>query len=267
MQDLKVLCLQSDLAWDDPVKNRELFQIKIMNHADDHDLIILPETFTTAFPDFPDFSSESLDGETVQWMAKMAEKTNTVITGSLLTKKNENHFNTLVWMPPDGNFLTYNKRHVFSMAGENQVINEGKEQLIVELKGWKIKPMICYDLRFPVWIKNKLDQKQQYEYDLVFFIANWPAVRSYPWTQLLIARAIENLSYVIGVNRIGYDKTGKLYSGNSMIIDPKGKIIAEADEGKERALSEVLSYTELAEFRDKFNVGLDWDKFNIENSE
>ena len=264
MQDLKVLCLQSDLVWDDPVKNRELFEIKIMNHTDNHDLVILPGTFITAFPDFPVFSSESLDGKTVQWMAQMAEKTKAIITGSVLINKNGKHFNTLVWMPPDGNYSTYNKRHVFSMAGENEVIECGKEQLIVELNGWKIKPMICYDLRFPVWAKNRIDDHKQYEYDLAFYIANWPAVRSYPWTQLLIARAIENLSYVIGVNRIGYDKTGKLYSGNSMIIDPKGKILSEADEGKERALTEILSYNELEEYRSKFNVGLDWDWFSID---
>ena len=263
MQDLKVLCLQSDLIWDDPEKNRELFQIKIMNYVDKHDLIILPETFNTAFPDFPDFSSETINGKTVQWMAIMAEKTNAVVTGSLLINDNGQYFNTLVWMPPDGNYLTYNKRHVFSMAGEHQVISKGTDQLIVELNGWKIKPMICYDLRFPVWVKNSLDHNNNYQYDLALFIANWPAVRSYPWTQLLIARAIENLAYVIGVNRIGYDKTGKLYSGNSMIIDPKGKLLAEADEGKERALSETLSSADLIEFREKFNVGLDWDAFTI----
>lgn len=264
MQDLKVLCLQSDLVWDDPVKNRDLFQIKIMNYVDKHDLIILPETFNTAFPDFPEFSSETINGATVQWMAKMAEKTNAVVTGSLLINNNGQYFNTLVWMPPDGKYLTYNKRHVFSMAGEHQVISKGNDQLIVELNGWKIKPMICYDLRFPAWVKNSLDKDNNYQYDLALFIANWPAVRSYPWTQLLFARAIENLAYVIGLNRIGYDKTGKLYSGNSMIIDPKGKLIAEADEGKERALSETLSSAALIEFREKFNVGLDWDTFTIQ---
>lgn len=263
MQDLKILCLQSDLVWDDPARNKELFEIKIKNHADGHDLIILPETFTTAFPDFPSFSSEPINGESMQWMAEMAEKTSAVITGSLLISDKGKHTNTLVWMPPSGNYLTYNKRHVFSMAGENKVIEHGTEQLVVELNGWRIKPMICYDLRFPVWSKNRLHENNQYEYDLAIYIANWPAVRSYPWTQLLIARAIENLAYVVGVNRIGYDKTGKLYSGNSMVIDPKGKLISDAGEGKERALTEVLSYAQLVEFREKFNVGLDWDKFTI----
>jgi len=263
MQDLKVMCLQSDLVWDDPEKNRELFEIKINNHADDHDLIILPETFTTAFPDFPEFTSEEMGGKTMKWLAKMAAKTNAVLTGSLIIKHDGKNTNTLVWMNPDGSYKTYDKRHVFSMAGEKEVIDKGTESLIVELKGWKIKPMICYDLRFPVWSKNEMDENQNYAYDIALYIANWPAVRNYPWTQLLLARAIENLAYVIGVNRIGYDKTGKLYSGNSMVIDPKGKIISEAGESKERILTEILSHSDLMEFRRKFNVGADWDKFSI----
>lgn len=263
MQDLKILCLQSDLVWQEPAKNRKLFEIKIINHIDGHDLIILPETFTTGFPDYPAFKSETLEGDSVHWMAGIAGKTNAVVTGSLLVEQNGKFFNTLVWMQPNGNFQTYNKRHVFSMAGENKVITRGDEQLIVDLKGWKIKPMICYDLRFPVWSKNRLVSEKAYEYDLAIFIANWPAIRNYPWTQLLIARALENLAYVIGVNRIGYDKTGKLYSGNSMMIDPKGKIIADAGEGKERVLSEILSYDKLVKFREKFDVGQDWDQFEI----
>lgn len=264
MQDLKIMCLQSDLVWNDPEKNRELFEIKINNHIDDHDLIILPETFTTGFPDFPEFISEEIDGKSMKWMMKMAKKTKAVVTGSLIINKDGKNTNTLVWMNPDGQFSTYDKRHVFSMAGEHEVIEKGTEQLIVELKGWRIKPMICYDLRFPVWSKNKLDKNKKYEYDLAIYIANWPAVRNYYWTQLLLARAIENLAYVLGVNRIGYDKTGKLYSGNSMVIDPKGKIISEAEEGRERILTEVLSYSELDAFRKKFKVGSDWDNFHIE---
>lgn len=263
MQDLKILCLQSDIVWEYPEKNRALFEIKIMNHVDDHDLIILPETFTTGFPIFPSFLSETIRGESIQWMSSLAEKTRAVITGSLMVEKNGEFFNTLVWMPPDGNFSTYDKRHVFTMAGEHQAIQRGAQQLVVELKGWKIRPMICYDLRFPVWSKNKLDKVGNYEYDLAVYIANWPAVRNYPWTQLLIARAIENLAYTIGVNRIGYDKNGKLYSGNSMIIDPKGKVLSKARDGKEWALTETLSYLQLVTFRKQFNVGLDWDKFDI----
>jgi omega-amidase len=264
MRDLKIMCLQSDLVWNDPEKNKELFEIMINNHADKHDLIILPETFTTGFPDFPQFTSEEMNGKSMKWMAKIAEKTNAVVTGSLILSHNGKNTNTLVWMKPDGQFSTYDKRHVFSMAGEHEVIVKGTEQLIVELKGWKIKPMICYDLRFPVWSKNKFDENNNYEYDLAIYVANWPAIRNYPWTQLLLARAIENLVYVVGVNRIGYDKTGKLYIGNSMVIDPKGKIISDAGESRERILTEILSYSELIEFRKKFNAGPDWDNFSIQ---
>ncbi len=263
MEDLRILCLQTDIVWDDPEKNRELLEINILNHIDDHHLVLLPETFTTGFPKFPDFTSEKKDGKTLQWMAEVAGKTGAVISGSLILEENGIHTNTLVWMNPDGNFEQYAKRHVFSMANENEVIEKGKQQLIVELNGWKIKPMICYDLRFPVWSKNGLAEDKTYDYDLSIYIANWPAIRSYPWAQLLIARAIENLSYVVGVNRVGRDPHGIYYSGNSMIIDPKGKVISEGEEEKERILSESLSYSDLMSFREKFNVGMDWDEFAI----
>lgn len=263
MQDIEILCLQTDIVWEEPKKNRELLEIKIQNHFDGQHLIVLPETFTTGFPDFPKFISESLHGETMEWMAKMASKNNTVIAGSLIIEEDNKFFNALIWMRPDGSFERYDKRHVFSMAGEQEKISKGDKSLIVELNGWKIKPMICYDLRFPVWCKNTLSSDYIYEYDLAIFIANWPDARSYPWRQLLVSRAIENLAYVAGVNRVGYDGPGKLYSGHSMIIDPKGKIIADAGEEKERILSEKLSYSELTEFRQKFNVGLDWDRFEI----
>lgn len=263
MQDLKLLCLQSDLVWEDPEKNRELFSIKILNHFEGHDLIILPETFTTGFPVDPSGLAENPGGETMQWMAGIARETGAVLTGSMLLE-DEGHFtNSLIWMRPDGTYERYDKRHVFSMGGEHKKITPGKKQLTVELKGWRIRPMICYDLRFPVWCKNTLDENGRYVYDLMLFVSNWPDVRIYPWEQLLISRAIENLSYVIGLNRIGYDGPGNYYSGNSMIIDPKGKIIAEAEEGKERAITETLSYIELDEFRKKFDVGPDWDEFEI----
>jgi len=265
MQDLKVLCLQTDVVWEDPAKNRELFEIKILNHVEGHDLILLPETFNTGFPDFPSFMSETIHGKSVEWMAKMAGETKAVVAGTLLIEDGDQVTNCLIWMQPGGHFETYDKRHVFSMAGEHQKISAGKKQLIVELNGWKIKPMICYDLRFPVWIKNRIDKEGNYEYDLSIFLANWPAVRSYPWRQLLIARAIENLSYVIGLNRVGHDPSGKYYDGHSLVVDPKGKIIEEATEGKERAITADLSYGKLNDFRNKFDVGNDWDQFKLIN--
>jgi predicted amidohydrolase len=264
MQDLKILCLQSDIVSNDPEKNRELFEIKIRNHAEDHDLIILPEAFTTGFQAEPKSNAEQLTGETISWMKQMANKTGAVVTGSLFVEKENKYFNSLIWMRPNGEYDTYEKRHVFSMGGEDKQIQKGIKKLFVELNGWKIAPMVCYDLRFPVWSKNTLTSDGSYEYDLAIYVANWPAVRNYPWEMLLIARAIENLAYIAGVNRVGYDKEGVLYSGDSMIVDPRGKVIEQADEGKERSLSAVLNYSELKELREKFNVGLDWDQFNIQ---
>lgn len=263
MQDLKILCLQTDIVWEDPAKNMELLEIKILNHIENHDLILLPETFTTGFPDFPSFKSETLDGDSVKWMARMAKITKAVIAGTLLIEDDGRVYNCMVWMKPSGNYETYNKRHVFSMAGENEQITPGNKHVIFELKGWRINPMICYDLRFPVWSKNKLNDQNEYNYDLLIYLANWPEVRSYPWRQLLLARAIENLSYVIGLNRVGHDRSGKFYDGNSVVVDPKGKIIEDSHEGKEWAISVELSYKKLIEFRQKFNVGPDWDEFAI----
>lgn len=265
MQDLKILCLQTDIVWEDPAKNRELLEIKILSHIEDHDLILLPETFNTGFPNFPSFISESMEGESVSWLAEMAKKAKAVVAATLLIEDKEEVTNRLIWMNPDGHFDTYDKRHVFTMAGEDKQISAGKKQLIVELKGWKIKPMICYDLRFPVWSKNRMESNNEYEYDLAFYLANWPALRSYPWRQLLISRAIENLSYVIGLNRVGHDPSGKFYDGNSLVVDPKGKIIEDVPEGKERAITAVLSAQEIYDFRQKFNVGPDWDKFAIDS--
>ena len=263
MQDLKILCLQTDIVWGEPEKNRELLEINIMNHVADHHLVVLPETFTTGFPKFPEFLSEKVEGKTIPWMTDIANKTGAVICGSFILEEDGFHTNSLIWMRPDGSFEQYDKRHVFSMANENEAIEKGRKQLVVELNGWKIRPMICYDLRFPVWSKNRFAADGTFDYDMALYIANWPAIRSYPWTQLLLARAIENLSYVVGVNRVGRDPHGIYYSGDSMIIDPKGKVISKGDEGKERILSETLSYSELVSFRNKFNVGLDWDEFAI----
>ena len=264
MQDLKILCLQSDIVSNNAEKNRELFEIKIRNYAEDHNLIILPEAFTTGFQVEPKGNAEQLTGDTITWMKQMAEKTSAVVTGSLFVEKDNRYFNSLIWMKPDGEYDSYDKRHVFSMGGEDKQIQKGTKKLIVDLNGWKVAPMICYDLRFPVWSKNTLSDDGSYEYDLAIYVANWPAVRSYPWEMLLIARSIENLAYVAGVNRVGYDNNGILYNGDSLIVDPRGKIIEKADEGKERSLSAILKYSELKELREKFNVGLDWDQFNIQ---
>ncbi len=262
MQDLKILALQSDLVWENPEANRLQFAEKINLHFQDHHLILLPETFTTGFPVNPTQFAEPYNGTTMLWMKNIAKKTGAVVAGTLLLKNHQDFANTLIWMRPDGSYAFYEKRHVFSMGGEDKQIKAGTKQLIVELNGWKIKLLICYDLRFPVWSKNRLIDNH-FEYDLAIYLANWPAVRCYPWRQLLIARAIENQAYVMGVNRIGTDDSGIGYQGNTLFADSKGQIISEAENNMETALTVTLSAKELIAFRDKFNVGLDWDNFEI----
>ena len=264
MQDLKILYFQSDLVWENPEANLSRFEKKIDESFSGQHLIVLPETFTTGFPVDPKPFAETIDGDTVKKMKELSAKTGAVITGSFLMKEDGNYFNTLLWVQPDGKIERYDKRHVFSMGGEDKKITKGKKQLLVELNGWRIRPMICYDLRFPVWCKNHYDKTGGFEYDLAIFVANWPSQRSYPWDMLLIARAIENQAYVLGVNRIGYDGTGNFYSGNSKMIDPKGRVISEVENGKESAETVTISKEKLIAFRNKFNVGRDWDKFEIE---
>lgn len=261
MQDLKILVLQANLYWENPTKNRLEFEKKISVSYENHDLIILPETFTTGFPVDPNNFSETIDGPTVSWMKEIANKYDTVITGTVLIQTGNEYANTLIWMNPDGNFDTYRKRHVFSMGGEHETITPGNEKLIIDFKGWKIRPLICYDLRFPVWCKNTYNG--EFEYDLAIFVANWPAVRSYPWKTLLLARALENQSYIIGVNRVGKDGPGNAYSGDSMIVDAKGVVLNQGKEYHEEAISATLVYDDLINFRKKFNVGTDWDHFTI----
>lgn len=263
MQDLKISWLQTELFWENPKANREKLEGQIQSLDEDCDLIVLPETFTTGFPVDPKQFAEPINGKSTEWMRQMAQQTGAVIVGSLLIESNVYFSNSLIWMRPDGSFERYDKRHVFSMGGEHERIRAGAEQLTVELKGWKIRPMVCYDLRFPVWSKNRLLKNGEFEYDLSIYVANWPAVRSYPWKQLLIARAIENMAYVLGVNRVGYDGPGNYYSGNSMLIDYKGQVSSLADDGKEEVFTQVLSLKQLNDFRKKFNVGLDWDEFSL----
>ncbi len=259
MQDLKVLGLQSDLAWESPEANKLAFERKIEQNFDEHDLIVLPETFTTGFPVDPDKFSEEINGSAFEWMKNIATVYKTTICGSILLNSNGNHTNSLIWMRPDGSFERYDKRHVFSMGGEHEKIRAGNKHLIIELNGWKIKPMICYDLRFPLWSKNKFSQVSGFEYDMAIYIANWPAVRSYPWRSLLVARAIENLACVIGINRVGADNSGLGYSGDSMFIDAEGCVLQGAARSEECAMTEIFSFDDLISFREKFNPGPDWD--------
>lgn len=262
MQDLKIAYVQSDLFWENPVANRKHFESVLNGLKTQADLIVLPETFTTGFPVNPNHFAETLSGETILWMKAQAKKHQAVISGSILLQLDGFYQNTLIWMRPDGSFETYAKRHVFRLGGEHERITPGDKPLFVELKGWKIKPLICYDLRFPVWSKNTFADGK-FEYDFMFYVANWPAVRAEPWKQLLIARSIENLAYVLGVNRVGSDPQGVVYQGDSMLLDFKGQLVSQAVAKKEMLIESTLSAEQLERFREKFNVGLDWDSFII----
>ncbi len=262
MQDLNIVFIQTSLFWEDPAANRVHFDRLIDRIQSQPDLIILPETFNTGFPVDPNKWAEKPGGESFQWLQNKAANTGAVICASMLMESGEQFHNSLIWMRPDGSHRNYNKRHVFRMGGEHERINPGDSHLLTRLKGWKIRPMVCYDLRFPVWCKNTYENGN-FEYDLALFVANWPAARALPWKQLLIARAIENQAYIIGVNRIGKDGLGIEYAGDSCLIDAKGQIIASAKSNTEAIIEASISHTELSSFRAKFNVGMDWDQFSI----
>lgn len=262
MEDIKITILQTSLVWEDVDENLNSFDKKLSIINDKPDLIVLPEEFNTAFSVKPEKYYEKLDGKTINWMARKASSMNCVIAGSLIIKNNNKYFNTLIWMKPDGNFDTYNKRHLFRMGKEHLKFSGGKKRLIVDLKGWKICPLICYDLRFPVWAKNVF-KNENYEYDVLIYIANWPEIRNQAWKTLLLARAIENQAFVIGVNRIGKDGNNISYSGDSAVIDPQGKIISSIKPNQNTFQTINLSYSTLRNIRDKFNAGFDWDNFEI----
>ncbi len=262
MKDLKISIIQSDLAWENTVQNLANFDLKLTSLNETTDIIVLPEMFNTAFSINPVMCAETMAGTTVSWMKLKAKEKNCIITGSLLIKEGEKFYNRMIWMQANGNYFTYDKRHLFRMSEEFKIFNGGNQRCVVELNGWKINLNICYDLRFPVWSKNTY-KEGKYEYDLMIYVANWPASRSYIWQTLLKARAIENQSYVIGVNRVGFDGFGTSHTGDSMIIDPVGNVILQAEANKEETHTVNLSKEFICDFRNKFTVGLDWDEFEI----
>jgi predicted amidohydrolase len=205
----------------------------------------------------PQGLAEKMDGKAVRWMISSAKENNSIITGSLIIEEEGQFFNRLFWVRPDGSFETYDKRHLFRLANEQNVYTGGTERKIVELKGWRVLLNICYDLRFPVWSRN------QNNYDLMIYVANWPERRSIAWKTLLRARAIENQAYCIGVNRVGEDGNGVYHSGNSSIIHPSGEILL-TQSNEPCILEASLSHSELTEFREKFPFHMDGDHFNIE---
>lgn len=259
MNDLKVTLIQSNLVWESVDKNLNQFSRKINALTEPTDLIALPEMFTTGFSMNPAKFAEPMTGQTVEWMKEMAYKKNCVVSGSFICEETGNYYNRLLWVHPDGTYSKYDKRHLFSMGNENDFYTAGTEKLIVTLKGWKICPLICYDLRFPVWARNTKESS----YDVLLYVANWPEVRSYPWKTLLLARAIENQCYVIGVNRVGIDGKDIPHSGDSAVINPKGEIISKLKMNEEATETVMLSAAGITEFRRSFPAISDADEFDM----
>ena len=220
MSTLKITTFQAYLFWENIDKNLQNLGLRLSAIREKTDLIALPEMFSTGFSMNPERLAEEMNGKTMQWMHQQAEKFNCVITGTLIITENKKYYNRLVWMRPDGSFETYDKRHLFGFAHEDEHYTAGNKKLYVELNGWKICPVICYDLRFPVWLRNKNS-----EYDMLLVLANWPERRSLHWRTLIPARAVENQSFVVAVNRVGHDGNEVYHSGDSMCIDPNGKVI------------------------------------------
>ena len=286
MQDLSVTIIQTDIFWENSTANLANLEEKMAQISLPTNLIILPEMFSTGFTMNVKFVAEPMNFTTFKWLRQQAKRTQAVITGSFIVKEGEHFFNRLIWMRPDGSFETYDKRHLFRMGEEQNTFTAGTKRLIVELNGWRICPLICYDLRFPVWSRNFIQENGKKEegrkksphlqsntydliphnlhlnYDLLIYVANFPSVRSQVWDTLLQARAIENQSYCIGVNRVGKDGMNLEYCGNSAVIDFKGnQLFYQKD--LEVIQNQVLIKKELEDFRNKFPAYLDADEFEI----
>ena len=256
-EKLLVTIIQADLAWEDAVENRRLFSEKIKNISENTELIILPEMFSTGFSMNAEQLSEKTNGITLNWMISEAKKCNSAITGSIIVLENGNFYNRLYFVKPDGSFEHYDKKHTFTLAGEHKTYTAGNNRLLVEYKGWKICPLICYDLRFPIWARNTND------YDVLIYVANWPDKRVNAWDTLLKARAIENMSYCIGVNRTGFDGNDHKYTGHSAIYDVLGNQISTADFESEFTQTIVLEKSHISKNREHLQFLNDRDNFNL----
>jgi omega-amidase len=253
MQDLTVTLVQTHLAWEDIDANLDLFDTRVDGIQGPTDLIILPEMFSTGFSMRNETLDEEMTGKAVTWMCTKATEKNAVITGSVMVTDGGRYFNRLIWARPHGDALTYDKRHLFRYAGEDKFFTAGGRHLTVEIKGWRIRPFICYDLRFPIWVRNL-----NLAYDLAIFVANWPARRAAHWRALLRARAIENQVFVAAVNRVGTDGNGFEYSGHSALIDPAGKMLFEKEDTACTPTLQ-LKHKALEDYRSRFPAWMDAD--------
>ncbi|MFC1688761.1 amidohydrolase [Pseudomonadota bacterium] len=257
MTDLNVLLVQAQLGWKDPSRNREHLQTLLAQVEGHFDIAVFPETFTTGFLGDSDLPDEDMSGPTVDWMREMAGLNDCAVTGSAVIVENGQRFNRMIFVAPDGALRYYDKRHLFAFGGENRRYTAGSERVIVDYLGWRINLQVCYDLRFPAWCRNRND------YDLMLLVANWPAKRVHHWSSLLEARAIENQSWVVAVNRVGDDGNGLHYPGSSVVHDPMGASVAQLDD-EESCRIVKLDGQQLEEVRTQFPFQQDADQFSFD---
>jgi len=270
MSTLTITSIQTNLHWEDKTANLQMLEQKISSIKEKTEIVVLPEMFSTGFSMKPELLAETMEGETVQWMKRIAAEKKIILTGSIIIKEQapslkeraggEAFYNRLIWMQPNGQYGIYDKRHCFAYAGEDEHYTAGTKRLIASVKGWKINLLVCYDLRFPVWARQTPGAAA--EYDVLIYVANWPERRILAWKTLLQARAIENQCFVVGTNRVGDDGNNIHYSGESMIIDPLGEVLyTKKDE--EDIFTIALDKTHLQSVREKFPFLRDADDFKM----
>jgi predicted amidohydrolase len=261
MAALTLSLIQTTLQWEDPAANRIAFEAKIAALSGKTQVVILPEMFATGFSMNAEALAENMDGETVTWMKEIAAKHKLILTGSLIIKDGNDYYNRLLWVLPNGQLGTYDKRHLFAYAGEDKHYTPGSKRFIASVNGWRINLQVCYDLRFPVWARQQYSE-EGFEYDVLVYVANWPHRRATAWKALLQARAIENQCYVIGVNRVGEDGHGNYHSGDSTVVDPLGEVLyAKGDE--EDVFTITLDKAHLEAVREKLPFWKDADRFDL----
>ncbi|MBE2229163.1 MAG: amidohydrolase [Chitinophagaceae bacterium] len=273
MSTLTLTTIQTSLYWEDKSANLRMLEEKIMGIKEKTEIVLLPEMFATGFTMQPEKLAETMDGEVISWMKKIAETKKVILTGSVAVKENEQYYNRLIWMLPNGQSGYYDKRHLFAFAGEDQHYTAGNRRLIASVKGWKVNLQVCYDLRFPVWARQssftktaEAENNNSPEYDLLIYVANWPERRRHAWKTLLQARAIENQCYVAGVNRVGNDGNGIYHSGDTMVVDPLGEVLyTRRDEEDIHTLT--LDKNHLQTVREKLPFLKDADGFMLLSGE
>ena len=272
MSTLTITLIQSNLHWQDKAANLKMFEEKIDSIKDKTEIVVLPEMFSTGFVIQPNGLAETMEGDTLQWMKRVAARKKVILTGSVIIKETDqvnatggtpvHYYNRLIWMLPTGEYGYYDKRHRFAFAGEDQNYTAGNKRLIASVKGWKVNLQVCYDLRFPVWSRQAAVENEELEYDLLIYVANWPERRNHAWKTLLQARAIENQCYLVGLNRVGKDGTDLYHSGDSMVVDPLGEVLYHKKDDED-IFTITLDKAHLQSIREKFPFWKDRDQFSI----